>query len=118
MSAEPSYREISDLHCRIDNDTKTRYFKRTVNIPFYGDSMTRLKLSEDLVPISDFRTRTAEVVAKIKKTKRPVILTQRGRSAAVLEDVREFERRCGATGVAGGYPSRASGSRKRSGHLP
>jgi len=55
--------------------------------------MTRLKLSEDLVPISDFRTRTAEVVAKIKKTKRPVILTQRGRSAAVLEDVREFERR-------------------------
>ncbi len=55
--------------------------------------MARLKLSEDLVPISDFRTRTAEVVAKIKKTKRPVILTQRGRSAAVLEDVREFERR-------------------------
>ncbi len=55
--------------------------------------MTRLNLSEDLVPISDFRTRTAEVVAKIKKTKRPVILTQRGRSAAVLEDVREFERR-------------------------
>ena len=55
--------------------------------------MARLKLSEDLVPISDFRTRTAEVIAKIKKTKRPVILTQRGRSAAVLEDVREFERR-------------------------
>lgn len=55
--------------------------------------MARLSLTEDLTPISDFRVRTAEIVAKVKKTKRPVILTQRGRSAAVLEDVREYERR-------------------------
>ncbi len=55
--------------------------------------MARLKPSEDLVPVSDFRIRTAEVVAKVKKNKRPVILTQRGRSAAVLEDVGEYERR-------------------------
>jgi prevent-host-death family protein len=33
-------------------------------------------------------------VAKVKKTKRPIILTQRGRSAAaVLEDIQEYERR-------------------------
>ncbi len=55
--------------------------------------MARLKPSEDLIPVSDFRIRTAEVVAKLKKNKRPIILTQRGRSAAVLEDVREYERR-------------------------
>ncbi|MBI3603721.1 MAG: type II toxin-antitoxin system Phd/YefM family antitoxin [Nitrospirae bacterium] len=55
--------------------------------------MTRVRLSEDLTPISDFRVRTAEIVAKIKKTKRPVILTQRGRSATVLEDVHEYERK-------------------------
>ena len=55
--------------------------------------MARLSLVEDLTPISDFRVRTAEIIAKVKKTKRPVILTQRGRSAAVLEDVREYERR-------------------------
>ncbi len=55
--------------------------------------MTRVRLSEDLTPISDFRVRTAEIVAKVKRTKRPVILTQRGRSAAVLEDIHEFERR-------------------------
>ncbi len=55
--------------------------------------MTRISLSEDLLPISDFRTRTAEVVAKVKKTKRPIFLTQRGRSAAVLEDIREYERK-------------------------
>jgi prevent-host-death family protein len=55
--------------------------------------MARLKLSEDLTPISDFRIRAAEIVAKVKNSKRPVILTQRGRSAAVLEDVQEYERR-------------------------
>ena len=55
--------------------------------------MPKVSLSEGLVPISDFRTRTAEVVAQVKKTRRPVILTQRGRSTAVLEDVREYEQR-------------------------
>ena len=55
--------------------------------------MARVRFSEDLTPISDFRVRTAEIVAKVKMTKRPVILTQRGRSAAVLEDIHEYERR-------------------------
>jgi prevent-host-death family protein len=55
--------------------------------------MARVSLTEDLTPISDFRVHTAEIVAKVRKTKRPVILTQRGRSAAVLEDVHEYERK-------------------------
>ncbi len=55
--------------------------------------MNRIRLSEDLTPISDFRTRTAEIVAKVRKTKRPLILTQRGRSAAVLEDIGEYEKK-------------------------
>ena len=55
--------------------------------------MARIRLSEDLTPISDFRVHTAEIVAKVQKTKRPVILTQRGRSAAVLEDIQVYERR-------------------------
>lgn len=59
-----------------------------------GDAaMGRPRFSEDLTPISDFRLRTAEIVSKVKKTRRPVILTRRGRSAAVLEDIGEYERR-------------------------
>lgn len=53
--------------------------------------MKRLRLLEDLPPIGDFRLRTAEIVAKVRKTKRLLILTQRGRSAAVLEDIGEYE---------------------------
>jgi prevent-host-death family protein len=54
--------------------------------------VARIRFSEDLTPISDLRVRTAEIVAKLKKTKRLVILTQRGRSAAVLEDIQVYER--------------------------
>jgi prevent-host-death family protein len=53
----------------------------------------RIRLSENLTPISDFRVHTAEWVAKVKRTKRPIVLTQRGRSAAVLEDIQEYDRR-------------------------
>ena len=55
--------------------------------------MPKVRLSEDLTPISDLRVRSAELVAKVRRTKRPIVLTQRGRSAAVLEDIQEYERR-------------------------
>ena len=55
--------------------------------------MGRPSLVEDVTPISDFRTRTAEIVEKLKRTRRPVLLTQHGRSAAVLEDVGEYQGR-------------------------
>lgn len=55
--------------------------------------MLKIKFSEDLTPISEFRIRTAELVEKVKTTKRPIILTHRGRSTAILEDIQEYERR-------------------------
>ena len=51
------------------------------------------KLAEDITPVTEFRTKTADLIKKINKTRRPQILTQHGRSAAVLEDVREYENR-------------------------
>jgi len=53
----------------------------------------KAKLAEDVTPVTDFRTNAAELLERVKKTKRPLILTQRGRSAAVLEDVKEYEDR-------------------------
>ena len=49
------------------------------------------KLSEDVVPLTEFRNSAAEMLEKLKKTRRPLILTQRGRSAAVVEDIKEYE---------------------------
>ncbi len=53
----------------------------------------RVKLAEDVTPVTDFRTHAADLLERVKKTKRPLILTQRGRSAAILEDVAEYEHR-------------------------
>jgi prevent-host-death family protein len=53
----------------------------------------RAKFAEDVTPVTEFRTQAADLLQKIKKTRRPLILTQRGRSAAVIEDVKEYENR-------------------------
>jgi len=46
--------------------------------------MRRPLLTEDLVPINEFRSNLAEWMKKVEATQRPVVITQRGRSAAVL----------------------------------
>lgn len=53
--------------------------------------MPKLKPSEDIHPLSEFRSNVAAVVEHVQETKRPVILTQRGRSAAVLLDLKTYE---------------------------
>ncbi len=53
----------------------------------------RLKISEDVVPITDLRQNSAKILGRVRKTRRPVVVTQRGRPAAVLESVEEYERR-------------------------
>jgi prevent-host-death family protein len=53
--------------------------------------MARLKLSEDLRPLSDLETQTSEVVQQARATGRPVVLTREGRGVAVLLSVETFE---------------------------
>lgn len=54
--------------------------------------MPRPLLDEDIRPLSEFRTNTATLIERVRKTKRPLVLTQHGRSAAVVLDVSEYER--------------------------
>ena len=53
--------------------------------------MKGIKLSEDVRPITDLKTRAAEIVDQARKTHRPVLLTRHGRGVAVLLDVEEYE---------------------------
>jgi len=53
--------------------------------------MPRVRPTQDIRPLADFRANLAAVVRQVQKTKRPVILTQHGRSAAVLIDAGEYE---------------------------
>ena len=53
--------------------------------------MAKIRPSEDVRPVSEFRANAASFVQQVQDTKRPVILTVHGRSAAVLLDVGEYE---------------------------
>jgi prevent-host-death family protein len=50
------------------------------------------KLDRDIRPVSDFRANAAELIEGIRRSGRPLVLTQRGRSAAVVLGVADFER--------------------------
>lgn len=54
--------------------------------------MQRPKLTEDIQPLSEFRANSAALLERVRSTKRPLVLTQRGHSAAVVVDVAEYER--------------------------
>jgi prevent-host-death family protein len=51
--------------------------------------MTRIPA---IIPVSDLRHGVAEVLQRVKDTREPLVITQRGRAAAVLLNVREYER--------------------------
>jgi len=53
--------------------------------------MQRMLFDEDIRPLSEFRSKFAAFVKQVHDTKRPMVITQRGRSAAVLMDVAEYE---------------------------
>lgn len=54
--------------------------------------MRRLHLDEDIKPLSEFRANAASLVAIVRETRRSLVLTQRGHSAAVVLGVAEYER--------------------------
>lgn len=54
--------------------------------------MQHLNVEQDIQPLSAFRANTATYIQQIQETRRPLVLTQRGHSTAVLLDVREYER--------------------------
>jgi prevent-host-death family protein len=44
-----------------------------------------------VVPISDLRQGAADVLAQVRKSRQPVVITQRGRAAAVMISVESYE---------------------------
>ncbi len=53
--------------------------------------MQKLKFDQDIKPLSEVRSGMANFIKQVHETKRPLVITQHGKSAAVLLDVREYE---------------------------
>lgn len=52
-----------------------------------------INVAEDIRPVTDLRQHAADILAQVRKNGRPIVITQRGRSAAVLESVEQYEQR-------------------------
>ena len=53
--------------------------------------MHKIQLDQDIQPLSEFRSKVAFYFDKVKKTKRPLVITQNGKSSAILLDVSEYQ---------------------------
>lgn len=53
--------------------------------------MKRIELDKDIKPLSEFCANAPSFLNQIRMTKRPLVITQHGKSVAVLLDVREYE---------------------------
>jgi prevent-host-death family protein len=53
--------------------------------------MKASRFSEDIRPISEVKLHAAEIVDQTRRTRRPVLVTRRGRPVAVLMGVDEYE---------------------------
>ena len=49
------------------------------------------KFSEDVVPLSDLKANPGRVVCQVAQTRRPVLLTNRGRGVAVVQALTKYE---------------------------
>ena len=50
------------------------------------------KFSEDIVPLSDLKVNPGKVIKHAKDTRRPILLTSRGRGVAVVQGLEEYEK--------------------------
>ena len=53
--------------------------------------MEAIKLNEDVIPLSKFRSSISSSIKRINETQRPMLLTQNSKPAAVVISVDEFE---------------------------
>ncbi len=49
------------------------------------------KFSEDVVPLADLKINPGKIVTQANDTKRPILVTSRGRGVAVVQGLEEYE---------------------------
>lgn len=51
-----------------------------------------LDITKDIQSLTTFRRRSSEFLKQIKKSKRPVVLTVKGKAAAIVQDAAAYQR--------------------------
>jgi prevent-host-death family protein len=50
-----------------------------------------MDITQDIQPLTNFRNHSAEFLAHLKATKRPLVLTVNGKAAAVVQDAEAYQ---------------------------
>ncbi len=53
--------------------------------------MSRIHFDQDIQPLSEFRAGVTSFIKQINETRRPLVITQRGKGVAVVLDVAVYE---------------------------
>ena len=54
--------------------------------------MKSVQVAENILPIGEFKSRSATVLKRLRKDNQPIVITQNGRPAGVLISPEEFDR--------------------------
>lgn len=54
--------------------------------------MRNVLISEDILPVGEFKTHASRIIRRLQATNRPFVITQNGKPAAVLITPAEFDR--------------------------
>ena len=57
-------------------------------------------ITNDIQSLTTFRRRTGDFMKQLKKTRRPVVLTVKGKAAAVVQDARAYQQRLDIAALA------------------
>ena len=57
------------------------------------DILPRPKMSEDVIPFTEYRRNLSECCERTKRTHRPLFITQNGRATTVVMNIAEYEAR-------------------------
>jgi len=65
------------------------YLKYEIVYKFWGVKM--LNLVDDVLPVSEFRANATSLISQARKTHRPIVLTQHGKTSAVVVGIEEYQ---------------------------
>ena len=54
--------------------------------------LSDIDFTEDVLPLSEFRSSIADCIRKTRRTHRPILVTQNGRAASFFIDVADFQK--------------------------
>ena len=58
-----------------------------------------MNIEEDIQPVTYLKNHSAEVLAQINRTRRPMVITQNGKACAVLQDTKSYDEMRRALGL-------------------